>query len=284
MKRRSVVALVSAGLLSCVAYVLTRGALNTETPPATAAASLPAQLGPPDHNDARAPVPRSACPAGAAQSPFPVLRKVDGDSPQIDELLVASFTTPAAVRNKADHGDADAASAYFRMALSCAPFTEGESKPLSSGCQENVSRVDAFRLLYQAAEQGSVPAQTLFALNAPTHARFLRQQGSNESLAESVKLIKLAEHFGTLAAHGGSEEAVTFMISAYLNGTFGVRDTEKAYFYLLPLAAQQPSDAATTLIGSIKKTLNEKTRGEIERAALGCQSPASPIVNPFGAR
>jgi TPR repeat protein len=232
---------------------------------------------------AAAPIaPAAAACANMAPHPLSavVLRQVLDESPS-EAMRALTFYKPADVLEKAEAGDADATLAYFTVAMSCASFTPGEAAPLISGCPAGLSRDEAFRLLNLAAEKGDIVAQTAFALNAPTRADMLARGGSNESVAEAVRLRKLSEHFASLAAEAGSEEAMSFLARAYLHGTYGARDREKAYLYLLPLSTKYQSPVVTDLLDSVKKTLTPGARLAAERAVFGCKDSSSEIVSPF---
>jgi TPR repeat protein len=144
-----------------------------------------------------------------------------------------------------------------------------------------VTRSEAFSLLEQAANQGDLEAKTVFAINAPTYADILQQEGTNEAAAHAARLRKRAEALAEEASKAGSEEAMSFLSRAYLTGTLGNRDAEKAYMYLLALTKRNESQAATELLQSVSRHLSASQRTKAEAAALGCGQANANTFNPF---
>jgi TPR repeat protein len=248
--------------------------------------SLASAVGPTSSNKTAVSPDKECVPPSGQPLISVTLRSALSPSPELDLLHEQAFRTPQDVRQKAIAGDALAAVAYFRVAMTCAPahsVAAGTRPP--EGCPIGIKRSEAFSLLEQAAVTGSkngkLEAQTVFALNAATYAASLQQEGTNEALANSARLRKRSEEIGEAAAKAGSEEAMMFLARAYLTGQFGARDNERGYMYLLPLSRQAGSQAVTDLLQSVSKSLTPSARANAEIAAFGCSGAGSTVVSPF---
>lgn len=227
-------------------------------------------------------VERSCDDKGAAPLTSVQLRQVLLPSPKLESLSELAFRAPQEVRAKASEGDALAAVAFFKMALSCAfGPNEATGKPTSDGCSSGITRSEAFSILEKAAESGNVEAQTTFALNALPYANSLQRKATNEAMAEAVRLRKQSEFYGAAAAKSGSAEAMSFMARSYLTGMFGARDVEKGYLYLLPLSEQDHSQPVTELMQSVSRNLSPAAKANAQMAAFGCGPDPALLVNPF---
>jgi hypothetical protein len=204
------------------------------------------------------------------------------------EKLAMAYTHPEKALAAAQHGDGAAAVGLYTMLASCRSgliYRMDKRRPMNEACPrfELPDSRRPLEIVQQAAEAGSHETKLLFMTNAAAIAPYLAKKTSNEDVAFAARLTKQAEAYGKEMAALGYPDAFRFMSRAYLIGTFGARDYERAYLYALPLAVVgNPGEGGG--LHKIGRLLTASQRSRLEAQVWGCKpAPDSvPINSPFG--
>jgi hypothetical protein len=203
-----------------------------------------------------------------------------------DALLEQAYINPAKVLAGAEQ-DPEAYVALYNLTTACFPDLMRPGlvkKRFIQGCPSFSMQMKGhpIQLLERAAKLGSVEAKLAFAMNARLYRDFFVTSEGGVIKDNSKDIISQAEKYGAEAAQAGHPDAYRYMSQAYENGTFGVRNKERALAFILPLQETGlPTDKER--IKHLSSKLTEKERKLANAIAFGCQDDSrdSFHLNPF---
>lgn len=219
-------------------------------------------------------------------------RSSDLDREEIDRLLVNGVANPNELVLMADKGDAMAALALFKITRNCFRLeasmitslnNEGKVTPKSPHCPTLPKDIVAnpLKLLDRAAAKGSPEAQLAYAGSSRMFRAVLLRANTSASIEMAAEISRKSLDYGEKAARSGLIEAYGLMSQAYENGSFGMRDPERAYAFALAFEKDQSNgnDRAEKLKGVLTKRQQENAKV----LAFGCPAIKAPsdLVNPF---